>query len=179
MTNVTSDPVRTTNLDGYGNGPLPWSRALALLDVGSPSPDVPFFLSTVGPDGRPHTVGIGAVWTDGALYFTSGPGARKSRHLAANPACTVAVRLAGLDLTLDGDAHRVTDEAEVARLAGVYSAGGWPATAEGDGLVAPYSAPSAGPPPWHLYRMALRAAHGVASAKPYGATRWTFARPHA
>ncbi|MER6767661.1 pyridoxamine 5'-phosphate oxidase family protein, partial [Amycolatopsis sp. NPDC000746] len=41
---------------------------------------------------------------------------------------------------------------------------------------APFSAPSAGPPPWHLYRLTLRRAVGVASEEPHGATCWEFAR---
>jgi hypothetical protein len=67
-------------------------------------PDVGFFLGTVRPDGRPHAAGIGAVWHDGDLYFTSGPGTRKARNLASNPACTISVELPGMDLTLEGDA---------------------------------------------------------------------------
>jgi hypothetical protein len=43
------------------------------------------------------------------LYFTSSPRARKARNLAANPACTVSVRLEGIDLVLEGEAARVTD----------------------------------------------------------------------
>jgi hypothetical protein len=46
---------------------------------------------------------------------------------------------------------------------------------EGDALTAPYSAPSAGPAPWHLYRLTLHTAVGVAAAEPHGATRWDFA----
>lgn len=40
----------------------------------------------------------------------------------------------------------------------------------------PLSAPSAGPPPWHLYRVTIHSAVGVAGAEPYGATRWRFDR---
>lgn len=29
-------------------------------------------------------------------------------------------------------------------------------------------------PTWHLYRFALHIAFGVATAEPYGATRWRF-----
>ena len=87
----------------------------------------------------------------------------------------MAVRLRGLDLVLEGEAHRVTDESTVERLAAVYRTGGWPASAEGDAITAPYSAPSAGPAPWHLYRLTLRTAVGVGGAEPSGATRWDFA----
>jgi hypothetical protein len=86
----------------------------------------------------------------------------------------VSVRLRGIDLVLEGEAHRVTDSATLEHIAAVYRAGGWPASVEGDGLTAPFTAPSAGPPPWHLYRLTPRVITGVATAEPYGATRWTF-----
>jgi hypothetical protein len=133
-------------------------------------------LATTRPDGRPHAAVVGARWFDGDIYFTSGPGTRKSRNLAANPACTVTVRLAGMDLILEGEATRVTDRPILERLAGLFRAGGWPAEVEGDAFTAPYSAPSAGPPPWYLYRFAFHTAFGVAGAEPHGATRWRFAR---
>jgi hypothetical protein len=72
---------------------------------------------------------------------------RKSRNLAVNPACSVSVRLRGLDLVMEGEAHRVTDASSLERVAAVYRTGGWPASVEGDALTAPYSAPSAGPAP--------------------------------
>jgi hypothetical protein len=73
-----------------------------------------------------------------------------------------------------GEATRVTDTETLERLAGRYRDGGWPAEVDGDAFTAPFSAPSAGPPPWQLYRFALHTAFGVATAKPYGATRWRF-----
>jgi hypothetical protein len=106
-----------------------------------------FFVATVRPNGRPHSAGVGAVCVDDALYFTSGPGTLKSRNLALNPACSVSVRLRGIDLVLEGEAHRVTDASTLERLAAVFRTGGWPASLEGDALAAPYSAPSAGPAP--------------------------------
>jgi hypothetical protein len=167
------EPVKVTNLDGYGNAAMPWSRPRDLLAV-NPTADIPFFLGTSRPDGRPHAAGIGALWWDGDLYFTSGPGARKARNLAANPACTVSVRLAGVDLVLDGEASRVTDPYILAEVAGRYREGGWPVEVDGDAFTAPFSAPSAGPPPWHLYRCVIRTVVGVATAEPHGATRWEF-----
>jgi hypothetical protein len=169
-----SEPISTRNLDRSGSAELPWSRARDLLAADTPTADLTFFLSTVRPDGRPHAAGVGAGWVDDALYFKSGPGTRKSRNLAANPACSLSVRLTGLDLVLEGEAHRVTDPATLERVAAVYRSGGWPVSVEGDAFTAPYSAPSAGPAPWHLHRLTLRTAIGVAGAKPYGATRWDF-----
>ena len=165
-------PVEVTNLDRYGSPALAWERPRELLAV--PSPTDRFFLGTVGPDGRPHAAGVGALWCDGDLYVVSGPGTRKSRHLAANPACTISAALRGIDLVLEGEATRVTDGPTVERLAALYRTQGWPAQVEGDAFTAPYSAPSAGPPPWHLYRFTFHTAFGVAGEEPHGATRWRF-----
>jgi hypothetical protein len=168
------EPVSTTNLDRYGNAPLPWSRARDMLAANPASPDVPFFLGTTRSDGRPHAAGIGAQWHEGELYFTSGPGTQKSRNLAANAACTMAAHLPGIDLVFEGEAVRVTDQATLEGVAARYREGGWPAEVEADALTAPFSAPSAGPPPWYVYRLVFHAVFGVASAEPNGATRWRF-----
>ncbi len=93
-------PVEVANLDRYGSAALPWSRPHDLLAASSASPDTTFFLGTVRPDGHPHAAGVGAMWLDGNFYIVSGPETRKSRNLAANPACTISVRLEGIDLVL-------------------------------------------------------------------------------
>jgi Pyridoxamine 5'-phosphate oxidase len=166
-------PIETTNLDRYGNAELPWSRPRDLL-AANPDSNTTFFLGTVRPDSRPHAAGVGALWLDGDLYFTSGPQARKARNLAANPACTISVKLEGIDLTLEGEATRVTDQPTLEAAARLYRQGGWPVQVEGDAFTAPYSAPSAGPPPWQLYRFTFHTVFGVATAEPNGATRWRF-----
>jgi hypothetical protein len=170
-----TEPISTRNLDRYGSAALLWSRPREILASDTPEADLTFFVATARADGRPHSAGVGGAWVDDAFFFTSGPGTQKSRNLAANPACTVSVRLRGIDLVLEGDAHRVSDPSTLERLAAVYRTGGWPAQVEDGAFTAPYSAPSAGPPPWYLYRLTLRAAVGVATAEPYGATRWEFA----
>ncbi|MGD9934987.1 MAG: pyridoxamine 5'-phosphate oxidase family protein [Dehalococcoidia bacterium] len=165
-------PVDSRNLDISGNAPLPWSRAQDLLDgivfLGTT------FLGTVRPDGRPHSAGIGAVWLDGDIYFTSGPGTRKSRNLAANSACTISARLATVDVVFEGEAVRVTDPVTLERAAARFREGGWPVQVDGDAVTAPYAAPSAGPPPWNVYRFTFHTAIGNATAEPHGATRWRF-----
>jgi len=159
---------------------LSWSRPRDLL-AAPPNPDTPggdrpSFLGTSRPDGRPHAAGIGALWHEGDLYFTSGPGTHKARILAANPACTISMSLEGIDLVFEGDAARVTDNKTLEAVADLYRQGGWPAAVEGDAFTAPFSAPSAGPPPWHLYRIVFHTVFGVATAEPNGATRWRFDR---
>ena len=120
------DPVEVTNLDRYGSAELPWSRPRDLLASEPPGPETSFFLGTSRPDGRPHAAGIGALWDDGELYFTSGPGTRKARNLAANPACTISVKLEGIDLVMEGEAARITDGPTLERVAGRYRENGVP-----------------------------------------------------
>jgi hypothetical protein len=172
------DPTTIANLDRYGSPALPWSRPRDLLTAGTtPRRGMDsYFLGTVRPDGRPHVAAIGALWLDGDFYLTSGAGTRKARNLASNPACTIAVGLEGIDLVLEGEAMRVTDRPTLELVAARYREGGWPAEVSGDAFTAPYSAPSAGPPPWQVYRFTFHTAFGVASAEPYGATRWRFER---
>ena len=160
------------NLDIYGHEPLSWSRAAAQL--ASPPENATHFLSTVRPDGRPHTAGVGALWVDGTFYFVSGAGTRKSRNLAANPACVISIKLDDLDLVVEGRATKITDQTTLRDVAERYAAGGWPVTVEGQAFTAPYSAPSAGPPPWDLYAFTPTTAFGVATGEPQGATRWRF-----
>ncbi|RSM48285.1 pyridoxamine 5'-phosphate oxidase family protein [Amycolatopsis balhimycina DSM 5908] len=171
-----TEASETKNLDRSGLAELPWSRARDLLATQTPHEDLTFFVGTVRPDGRPHAAGVGAIWVDDALYFVSGPGTRRARNLAANPACTVSVRLRGLDLTMEGEAGRLTDATTLERVAAVYREGGWPAAVVDEGFTASFMAASAGPSPWHLYRLTLHRAIGVATAEPHGATRWDFSR---
>ncbi|GAB3410775.1 pyridoxamine 5'-phosphate oxidase family protein [Flindersiella endophytica] len=173
MTDLT--PSETTNLDRYGSPPLEWSRALAAVS-GDPTADLTYFLGTSRPDGTPHAAGIGAQWRAGYLYFTSNANARKARDLAVNPLCTISVRLLGIDLVFEGPAERVTDAGVLEQVAAGYREGGWPAQVDGDALTAPFSAPSAGPPPWQVYRHAFHTVVGVATQEPWGATRWRFSR---
>ena len=169
------EPRETTNLaELYEQELMPWSRALVALGTGSIGPEIACFLGTVRPDGRPHAAGVGAAEHDGALYFTSAPDSRKSRNLTANPACTLSLRLDGIDLVLEGDAHRVLDRATLDQVAATYRKGGWPAEVDGDAITAPYSAQSAGPPPWYLYRLTAHTAFGVGLQEPHGASRWRF-----
>jgi Pyridoxamine 5'-phosphate oxidase len=170
------EPVEVTNLDRFGNAALPWSRPRDILAAGPLWPETIFFLGTTKPDGRPHAAGLGILWIDGDLYFTSGPGTRKARNLAANPACTVSGRLEGIDVVFEGEASQVTDRPTLEQAAGIYREAGWPAEVEGDAFTAPFSAPSEPPPPYNLYRFRFHTAFGVASAEPHGATRWRFER---
>ena len=164
--------VEVKNLDIYGSEPLEWSRAVPQLE--DTSGNRTCWLATTDPDGRAHIAGVGALWVGDTFYFTSGLATRKSRNLARETRCAISVSLGDLDLVVEGTASKVTDETTLQDLAERYAAQGWPARAENGALTAEYSAPSAGPAPWDLYEMRPSEAYGVATAEPYGATRWRF-----
>jgi len=177
---AAQQPTATVNLDQYGSAPLRWDGVIDALNATYPDPPTPghdqfTVLGTVFPDGRPHAAAVGAMWIDGAWYVVSGPGTRKSRNLASNPACTLTAKLPGIDVVFSGEANRVTDPQELQRVASFYSEAGWPATVDGEGFTAPYTAPSGGPPPWNLYRITCHEAIGVGTTEDgSGATKWVF-----
>ena len=156
---------------------LSWSRAVTQLERlqpagGSRGPTC--WLATSGHDGHPHVAGVVGHWDDETFFFVSGPGTRKSRNLAADSRCSVAISLGDLDLVLEGAAHRVSDVATLERIAAGFSERGWPLEVSGDLVTAPFQAPTAPPPPWHMYALKPERALGVATAGEPGATRWTF-----
>ena len=83
-----------------------------------------WWLSTVRPDGRPHVTPLIAVWHDGALHFCTGPDERKALNLAENPHCVLTTGAndlrAGMDLIVEGDAVRVTEQDRLQALAAAY-----------------------------------------------------------
>ena len=163
------DPTNLAEL--YGLDPIPWSRALEALESAEPQKQTPF-LATTRPDGRPHMAGVGALWDSGKVYFVSGAGTRKSRNLAQNANCAISMSLTGIDLVIEGEAERVTDDPTLQRLARRYADQGWPASVKDGAFTYDYSAPSAGPPPWDLYAIAPTTVFGVLTDEPGGATRW-------
>ena len=139
-------PIETKNLDGYGHPPLEWSAVLERLDRAS-GLDQPTYLGTVSPGGRSHATPIGPMWHEGKMYFTSGPGALKSRNLAKNPSCSIAGRVEGMDVVLEGTASIVTDGETLEAVATKYRERGWPAQVENGAFTAPFNAQTRDHPP--------------------------------
>jgi PPOX class probable F420-dependent enzyme len=169
--------------DIYGTPLVEWGRVDARLASGltqAPGTGGPnrhtCWLATIDPDGRPHVTGIGALWVDGSFWFETGRGTRKGRNLARDPRCTLSVATEEFDLVVEGEAAMVDDPSLVARMAERWAAGGWPARVDESGvaLTAEFSAPSAGPPPWNVYRITPVRATGLLTVEPGGATRWRF-----
>jgi hypothetical protein len=175
--------METKNLaDLYKLDELSWPGITARLDAGltqvpgSGGPDRhSCWLTTINPDGGPHVTALGTQWADGAFWFETGERTRKGRNLARDPRCALGVATHDFDLIVEGTAELITDPAVVAEMAQRW-APDWPCRVDDSGvaLTAEFSAPSAGSPPWRIYRITTTAATAVGCVEPGGATRWTF-----
>jgi PPOX class probable F420-dependent enzyme len=168
--------------DLYGTPLVEWTAVTDRLGKGltqAPGTGGPnrhtCWLATVNPDGSPHVTGVGAIWADGAFWFETGRTSRKGRNLARDPRCSLSLATDEFDLVIEGEARLIMDPDTVAARAAQW-AEDWPCRVDESGiaLTADFSAPSAGPPPWHVYRVTARSAVGLRCVEPGGATRWRF-----
>lgn len=122
---TSADTVETpgepagTLIPGYsspGARPVPWETVRRVLERAEIS-----WISTVRPDGRPHVTPLMTVVADGCLHLTTGPEERKARNLAENPHVVLTTGtnayVDALDVVVEGEAVRVTDDAALHRLA--------------------------------------------------------------
>ena len=148
---LVADESRTTS----------WDDARDRL--ANPEPNGHAWLATVRPDGRPHLMPVIPFWIEGALHFVAGEGTRKGRNLAANAWCVVGTesrKLPSLDVIVDGRAEPLEDPDAVRRIAEVLASNGWPLEARGAEVHGP-NAPTAGPPPYRIYRVTPARAFGL------------------
>ena len=90
---------------GYGfpesiNGLLPWSWAEQRLKKSHN-----YWVTTVKPDGSPHTMVVWGLWQDGRFLFSTGGKSRKARNLAKNPNCVVCTEHAHEAVVVEGVAE--------------------------------------------------------------------------
>jgi PPOX class probable F420-dependent enzyme len=84
------------------------------------------WLSTLRADGRLHVTPVVAVWLDGAMHFCTGGrrqkaiNLRRSPHVALTTGCNDWEN--GLDVVVEGDAVRVSDQDQLERLAKAWAA---------------------------------------------------------
>lgn len=171
--------ITQTNLSGYDLPVIAWERVRQTLAAdhsqapGEGGPDRhTSWLTTTNPDGRSHVRPIGTTQVDGVLYFNSGPTTRKSRNIAADSQCVLSIATLRFDLVVEGRAVRVTDARELETVAEKFRVNGWPAQVDGDALTAEFSAPSAGPPPWWLYKIEPETVYAFGTDETGGATRY-------
>ncbi|HET8943617.1 MAG TPA: pyridoxamine 5'-phosphate oxidase family protein [Dehalococcoidia bacterium] len=101
---MTGPEPQRPHMPGYGiaegmEGALPWSWAQERLRASRN-----YWVSSVRPDGRPHSMPVWAVWLDGALYFSTARTSVKARNLYANPSCSITTESANEAVILEGQA---------------------------------------------------------------------------
>ena len=84
-----------------------------------------FWITTVRVDGRPHVTPLVAVWADDALHFCTGVGEQKAVNLRGNVHVVLTTGCndweRGLDVVVEGDAVRVTDDPALESLAEAWT----------------------------------------------------------
>jgi hypothetical protein len=96
-------------MPGYGlpkgtKGLLPWKWAEERLQKSHN-----YWVTTVKPDGSPHSMVIWALWMDGVLLFSTGRQSRKARNLEKNPRCVIATERAEQAVIVEGVAEETMD----------------------------------------------------------------------
>jgi nitroimidazol reductase NimA-like FMN-containing flavoprotein (pyridoxamine 5'-phosphate oxidase superfamily) len=151
--------------------PTPWTEGRERLEKAEV-----YWLATVRPNGRPHVTPLIAVWLEGALYFCTGENERKAKNLMDNAHCILltgcnVLNEEGLDLVVEGEAVRVSDEARLQRVAEAYEAkygSDWRFSVR-DGTFKGVEGNVA-----LVYEVSPTKAFGFGKGKSYSQTRWRF-----
>jgi hypothetical protein len=113
---IMPDPTRSRpHIEGYGipktkKGMLEWSAISQRLAEAQT-----YWIATVTPDGRPHTIPTWGVWLDDVFYFGGGLQTRHMRNIAQNPAMTLHLESGTDAVIVEGDVVRVEDREEIQR----------------------------------------------------------------
>jgi hypothetical protein len=104
---------------GYGfpqtrKGLLPWTWADQRLKKSHN-----YWITTVRPDGSPHTMVVWGLWQDGRFLFSTGSSSRKARNLAENANCIVCTEDAHEAIVVEGVAE-IADVAARRKFLPVY-----------------------------------------------------------
>jgi hypothetical protein len=103
-----ADPVaeRPNMPEGYlDEAPLPWRWAEEqLLNARN------YWITTIGPNGRPHVRPVWAVWLDDSVQFSTG--ARHAANIARDPRVTVNLESGDDCVIIEGVGETTTDEAQ-------------------------------------------------------------------
>ena len=68
-----------------------------------------YWITTVKPDGSPHTMIVWGLWLDRQFLFSTGQHSRKARNLAGNPGCVVCTEKANEAVVVEGMAEVLSD----------------------------------------------------------------------
>ena len=153
-----------------GAKPTSWPEAVEALKRAEA-----YFVTTVRPDGRPHQTPLIAIWLDDALYFCTGPEERKAKNIARNANVLLSTGSQkwdqGFDIVVEGEAHRVTDESLLQRLAGAWLAKYGPQWKWEVRDHRFFSSDHAAP---YVFEVKPRKALGFKKGTPFSQTTWRF-----
>lgn len=111
---------RDARFSDPGTTATPWAETRAVLESAQL-----FWISTVRADGRPHVTPLLAVWQDGKAHVCTGPREQKAVNLAGNPHVALTTGCngweGGLDVVVEGVAHRVVRRAALEPLADAWA----------------------------------------------------------
>lgn len=121
---------RPTFPDGYGlpesvEGLLRWEQVEGRLVAAKH-----YWLTSVRPDGRPHSVPRWGVWLDGRFWYDGAPTTRHTRNVEWNPAVTLTLESGSQAVIVEGESHATSADPQTVgtRLAeafGKYAADGY------------------------------------------------------
>jgi general stress protein 26 len=159
-----SDPAATA---------VEWEESRSALEMAEL-----FWITTVRADGRPHVTPVVAVWTEEAIWFSTGADEQKFANLRANPHVVMTTGCnrwdSGLDVVVEGDAVRVTDDAVLSRVADAFAAkwdGRWRFIARDGSFRSPDGSGDA-----TVFSISPVKVFAHAKGDPFGATRHMFRR---
>lgn len=154
--------------------PFEWSTAIERFESGGW-----FWLGTVRPDGRPHSMPCFAAWSGSSFFVASKGATQKSRNLDTNGSCALTTDAGDAHLIIEGHAQRVTDADGLARASqAMQRLYGWPTTVAGDELDAKYGAPTSGGPPYRVYEITPKKGFALPTdGESFAPTRWRFEEP--
>jgi hypothetical protein len=116
------------------------------------------------------------VWHEGALHFVANRSTRKARNLIHDRRVVMAAATADSHLVVEGLAARVTDEAQLKRLAALYVAKYQWSTDVRDSALWGDGAPTSGGPPYDVYKVTPTTVFAFGTDETFSPTRWTFSK---
>lgn len=127
------DPARAERPNfpaGYGlptseDGLLAWAEVEQRLIAAQH-----YWLATVRPDGRPHSVPRWGVWVRGRFYYDGAPTTRHALNATSNPAVTLTLESGTEVVIVEGESHAARADAaglgaELARAFEKYADSGY------------------------------------------------------
>lgn len=153
-----------------GIAPTPWEQVFAVLV----STEI-YALTTLLPDGMPHTVPVSGIMEDAGFLFCTGPNEQKAWNIAHDPRGSVHVGsphfFEGVDIVVRGRIERVTDKASLQALADAFIAKYgefWTFGVGDDALINHHELPA-----W-VFRLVPEVGHSFTRGEQTAQTRYEF-----